>query len=446
MRVYLPSGHRLGASEVAAMRRLSRRSLALLADELREPGSRETVRWVLRQRDPERALAEAISENVRQAVRFASSSQQGEPGRRRLSRLHRNLSKRVARAAERVLKRVVPSGLSHLGASIAARSAKHAAKVARRSAKHAAKVKAHEKIVGERLRKRAYHRAVSKGGFFRKFGKLLITAFGAVLAPFTGGASMAAASLLTAGMTMIAAKKQAKRIAQTNSEESARIDAQVREQEKELSAKLDKMYDEHAPIFEGAGVTRDKWNALTVEQKLAVIEKINKKQMPATPAAIQEQAAEQGVAPPSVTSTPDWMSEIQDTSISRASAEAESQRPEGVPGAPSGNYELYVEGRKLFQSGSSQEVSVVVGRDVKPGDRFEVLFNGKSLGLKLRVSGGVISVPKDQEARVRAMSKPDVQVMVARATANAERAGAAGDGGFPIWALAIPAIAIAASA
>jgi hypothetical protein len=73
MRVYAAPGYGLGAPETENFRRLSPRSRALVADELQHPDSHKAVHWILSQRDPEAALADALRENVHQASRDAAS-------------------------------------------------------------------------------------------------------------------------------------------------------------------------------------------------------------------------------------------------------------------------------------------------------------------------------------------------------------------------------------
>jgi hypothetical protein len=66
--VYVPPESGLGAREIAAMRRLPSGAYSVLAGELGEPGSWPTVRRILRDSDPERALARQMSIEVERAV------------------------------------------------------------------------------------------------------------------------------------------------------------------------------------------------------------------------------------------------------------------------------------------------------------------------------------------------------------------------------------------
>jgi hypothetical protein len=99
MRVYAEPGYGLSDIETEALRRLSPRSRALILDELGHPDSHGTIQWVLRQRDPERALANAVAENVHQAtIDVAAGGLSDGLGRsffKRLARLHRKIFNRL---------------------------------------------------------------------------------------------------------------------------------------------------------------------------------------------------------------------------------------------------------------------------------------------------------------------------------------------------------------
>lgn len=439
MRYYIPPGV-LDRREKEVLRRMSPRSISVIVAELDEPGSQATVHEILRARDPEAALAKQIVRETRaatlQAVRQLShglgdyGSDLEDAGLGGFKKFRKRLRKKITKALPKPLQKIK------------------------------------EKVSG----------AIKRVG--RKYGNVIIGVAGAVLAPFTGGASLAAAAALSAANTMYQQKREAQRIAKVNEREAARINAEVAAEERKLAADLDKLYNENKPLFAAAGITDSAWAGLTLEQKLAVIEKINKGQMPAAPEAVQEQAEAQGVPVPPTTTAPNWMAAIQSASIYQQALAAAQQQPvapppaapsppaptagpppsyptEGppaaeqpAPAAPAGNYELYVEGEKVFETEDSNAMFQKVGMVTKEGDRFEVFLNGKSLGLKIRVAGGVISVPADQEARVRTMSHGEVRSMVARATNVAKGEGERpGEGaGVPWWLILGGAAAVAAAA
>lgn len=447
VRIYVPAG--LGKREMEGLRRLSRRSLAIVADEIQEPSSRATIIEILRSDDPERALANQIAQEMMAAIesvrvtRAAGLSDYDgeliaeEVGLGGLKKTFKKIRRKVSAVHQKVAKTIVPKAIR---------------KPIERTKE---KVKeTHKKI----------HKKVRAGAkrVWRKYGNVIITVAGAAVAPFTGGASLAAAAILSAANTMYQKKRQADQVKKVNERESARLSAEVAEEEKKLQSQLDKLYNENKPTFAAAGITDSAWASLTVDQKLAVIEKINKGEMPASQAAVQEQAEEQGIDPPPAPVVPDWMNVIQSASIYRQALASESSYAPSEPDAPApsgpssdegkplqeGRYELVVEGEKVFETENSEELFDTIGQKTKEGDRFEVFLNGRSLGLKIRTTGGIISVPTEAVEKVRAMTHGEVHSMVARAAAAAKGEGAPekAAGGIPWWLIAGGAAAAIAAA
>jgi hypothetical protein len=146
------------------------------------------------------------------------------------------------------------------------------------------------------------------------------------------------------------------------------------------------------------------------------------------------------------------MNVIQSASIYRQALASESSYAPSEPDAPApsgpssddgkplqeGRYELVVEGEKVFETENSEELFDTIGQKTKEGDRFEVFLNGRSLGLKIRTTGGIISVPTEAVEKVRAMTHGEVRSMVARAAAAAKGEGAPekAAGGIPWWLIA----------
>lgn len=100
MRVYTTPGYGLGASEAENFRRLSPQSRSLIADELQHPDSHEAIHWILRQQDPERALADALTENIRQASSAAASGGGLSDG------LGKSFFKRLVKFHTRIFKKI----------------------------------------------------------------------------------------------------------------------------------------------------------------------------------------------------------------------------------------------------------------------------------------------------------------------------------------------------
>ena len=108
MRVYIAPGAGLGDREVSALKRLSPNSRMLILDELQHPDSHGTVKWILNHRDPEAALADAITENVQQASADAASGGLGgglgKSFFKKLAKLHRKIFHSVVKVQKKVFK------------------------------------------------------------------------------------------------------------------------------------------------------------------------------------------------------------------------------------------------------------------------------------------------------------------------------------------------------
>ena len=109
MRVYEESRYGLGVVELNGLRQLSGNSRSLISEELQEPESRETILWILRQDDPERALANAITENIQQASAAAADGSGlgdglGKSFFKKLKKLH----SRIVHAVVKIHKKIDP--------------------------------------------------------------------------------------------------------------------------------------------------------------------------------------------------------------------------------------------------------------------------------------------------------------------------------------------------
>ena len=267
----------LGANEISAMRRLSRPSLQIIAEELHEPESRETVRWILSQRNPERALAEAIAENVRQATASihegaALGYGMGDYG------MGKSFFKKLAKIHRKVFNTVK----------------KVASKVANKDPIYRA-IKPTLKKVANTVRKNL---------------PIILTVAGAALAPFTGGASLAAAAVLTTARQLYANKIDAHKAVVAGKHEAAAMQAQVDQQTAEVTKQADDVYHQNQEIFLAAGYTEAKWNALTLDQKIDLIQRASDGKLQPTDDAVRtqqqvEQNAAQAISQvvPKITST-----------------------------------------------------------------------------------------------------------------------------------------------
>jgi hypothetical protein len=106
----------------------------------------------------------------------------------------------------------------------------------------------------------------------RKYGPIILTVVGAVLAPFTGGASMAAATLLIAAQKMYQAKKAAEKAKKENNRQAGAMAADAAIQEAQTTQQVNDFYNKNQQWFiDQMGVTPDKWAQLTLTQKIDLI-------------------------------------------------------------------------------------------------------------------------------------------------------------------------------
>ncbi len=105
-----------------------------------------------------------------------------------------------------------------------------------------------------------------------KYGNIVIGAVGAVLAPFTGGASLAAAAALTAANGMYQTKKAAEEAKKAAKADASQLQAQADQAEAETRQQVDAFYSQNQAWFSQHGITPDKWAAMSLEEKIAVIQ------------------------------------------------------------------------------------------------------------------------------------------------------------------------------
>ncbi|MFO0701769.1 MAG: hypothetical protein U0236_21320 [Nitrospira sp.] len=100
-------------------------------------------------------------------------------------------------------------------------------------------------------------------------------------------------------------------------------------------------------------------------------------------------------------------------------------------------YDLVVEGHNVGSYSTVEAVSDAASKLTQPGDRFEILANGQSTGLRVRTATGIENIPADMAAQVKALPADTVKASVAKVDA-------APSSGFPWWIIAVPAAAAAA--
>lgn len=106
---------------------------------------------------------------------------------------------------------------------------------------------------------------------YRKEGDVIVGAIGAVLAPFTGGASLAAASLITGAHKMYQTKKAAEVAKKQSNQQSGALANQAAASEAQTSQQVDTFFSQNQPWFASHGVTQTQWSGMTLQQKLDMI-------------------------------------------------------------------------------------------------------------------------------------------------------------------------------
>jgi hypothetical protein len=314
--------------------------------------------------------------------------------------------------------------------------------------------KAHAKVTPKFMRKieGKIHKIERK--VWKKYGSVIISIAGAVLAPFTGGASLVAAAVIVAAKGLYEKKQAAEAAKRMAKKDAGLISAEATAQEAKVAADVDKFYADNKAWFLQYDMTPDKWKKLTLKQKTDFIE-----------------AGVTGKLPPgltNVTPTPDQVA-AQSKQTAQAAANAgipqSAVAPPGAPpgagystsggGAPppqeaaaeeaaqeaqaGGTFEPIVEGRSIGTFGTLDEAYNAVLASTKPGDRFEIIANGKTMGLGVRTEDGAVEVPPEQETKMRALTPEQSQAVVAEAEKAAPK------GGVP-WLLILGAGAAAVAA
>lgn len=373
-----------------------------------------------------RTGAKSVGTRVKSAVKRTTAFQ------KRLLAKKLTLQKRLLKKQQQLAKRQLRKQKQ-----LAKRQLQREKKVAKRIGR-AAKVGA--KRIG-----RAAKRVVKKVGkpvvkFGKKYGVVIIGVAGAVLAPFTAGISAVVAGLITTAWKIERQRAAAKKIKKAEKRQMYLDAAQVGKQEKELKKQLDSLYDQAPEVFAAGGISKSQWLAMPYKEQVDIIERIQNGTMPATPQAAAAAQASGTALPQGAVPSPSSGGYAVTTSGGSTTLYPGSEG--GVPSdeaeseGPVGSYELLVEGKSVGTVSNSADVAKLVAQSVSPGERFEVVVNGQPSGLKIMTSQGAISVPPDQEARVRSMPEGELNEIVKKAEA------AKGKKGIPWWGWAAAAAAI----
>ena len=291
-----------------------------------------------------------------------------------------------------------------------------------------------------------------------KYGPLIVSVAGAVLAPFTGGASLAVAGLIVAADNVYRKKKAAKVAKKMAKQEAAEVAAEARAADAELKKELDAFYDKNTAWFLQHEITRDKWDQLTNDQKIEILKAASEGRMPSEQAAAARAAeADEAAAkvpepqPPYPGCVPKARTRAEDLASFKADGWrtlteggrewlCPPARDQKAPATATverdlpGTYDIHVEGRKVGSYSSPEAAAAAVSNLTKRGDRFEVAHNGRSTGLQVRTTTGSYAVPPGQVQTVSRASNAEMEEIVEKAEA---------DKGIPGWVL-VPAAAGAA--
>jgi hypothetical protein len=339
--------------EMEALKKLDRRVAALLMEEMKDPESRDVIKTLLRQPDPAKAIAQQIT------VELMEETGIKPPGL---------------------------AGLEDLG-----------------------------------KKKRGFKKFIKKVGkpvmkVAKKYGATIVTIAGAALAPFTGGASLAAATVIATGIKVAQEKKAAAAAKKLAKKEAKAMEAEAQKSEMSLRNQVNDFFAQNQQMFASVGITPDKWNAMSLDDKLGVMDKMAKGEM-----KIPESAPPVANVEPPTQEVP-----------------TPSEVPPPPPPVADGKFKVVVEGREVGAWATVEDAAKGALGLTSPGDRFDVIADGKSTGLRIRTGTGAVEVPANMAAQVNAMTPDQVKDSVAKAEGKKT-------GGFPIWLLAVPAAAVVAA-
>lgn len=420
----------LGDDELRELDKLPKQLVAYLADEAQDPAFvRDYLVPALHTQNPYRTITRDISDAIYQYT--VDPSGMGDLGK--------SFFKKVAKVVRKVHKAITPKFMQKIEGKI-----------------HAVERKV-----------------------WKKYGNVIIGVAGAVLAPFTGGASIAAASVILAGKSMYDKKKAADAAKKAAKVEAGQLQAEADAQAAQVAAQVDQFYRDNQAWFLQYDMTPEKWAQLTLDQKIEFINAGAAGRLPAGSQTVPDQqpsAPITGTPPSSIPPgaiNPIPINQGPTTGgavIDRPSAPQpgyvpSTQGPQdggayqgggpqygpppgdpgaapqdaGAPataadGAPAGDYELFVEGQSVGKYNNLTAATKDALANTTTGDRFEVMFNGKSTGLRIRTATSTVEAPPGQEDKVRMMTHEQVLEVVSNAGG-----GAPSSGGIPWGLIAIGA-------
>jgi hypothetical protein len=263
---------------------------------------------------------------------------------------------------------------------------------------------------------------------WHKYGNIILTVVGGVMSIFVGPAAMAAASVLIAANTMYQKKKAADAAKKAAKQDAAQQMAAADATTAQVAAQVEQFYQQNTQWFLDHGITPDKWASLTLDQKIDIINAGAKGTLPvgigptvdpSTSQPITAPGTSPGTGPPAGGGgggpAPGGYAP---GGGGGGGGEPSYGPPPGgeTGGAPTAEaFNVLVEGKQIGTFGTLEAAAKAALDATKTGDRFEVIANGRSTGLRVRTSSGSIDVPPDMEAQVRAMSHEKMMEFVAQA-------------------------------
>lgn len=353
-------------------------------------------------------------------------------------------------------------GLDDLGKSFLKKVAKTVRKVHKKVAQTVRKV--HAKITPKPLQKiqKKVH-AVAKKTWV-KYGNVIIAVAGAVLTPFTLGLSNAAASVLIAANTMYAKKKAADEAKKAAKADAGKVKAEADAAAMAAMKQVDDFFNANQAWFIQNGMTPDKWAKLTLDQKIEFIRAGAAGTLPTGSQPVSDPTGTTSTTP--VNQGPTTGGAAPGTSAPTGGDPGGWGAPSGGGGgggggaydyktaeqsdaaaaaAPKGKYEIFIEGKSVGTFDSMPAATDAILKQSQRGDRLEIVYNGQSLGLRLRTSGGSIDVPSDVEAAVRTMDRSKMEAIVTQAEKDLGQGGTAWGSVLPWVGGAAAVIAFALS-
>lgn len=198
-----------------------------------------------------------------------------------------------------------------------------------------------------------FHHAI--GRTVKKYGNVLISVAGIALAPFTGGASLAVAALITLGNGVRQKRIAANKAKREGGHAAKKMVEEANQQQAQAGREMDQFYAQNQKWFvDNLGLTPDKWAQLTFDQKLDILQNGMRGTVPGTaPGSPGAPTAGGGYGTPA----------------GGGGGGGESAQPGGAPGSPGIATASMFDGAMLPLLAGGVVLAMVFGKPVKGGKR-----------------------------------------------------------------------------